>query len=368
MKKQIIIDARWLRGGIGTYIEHLLQGLSKSRNGFEIDAITRPEHAETVAKWCTRMQIVDAPIYTLSEQVAVPKAASRADLLHIPHYNVPLLHRGQLLVSILDVIHITDPAYRNNLTVQLYARPMLHLAARKACHIVTISEFSKTQIIEHLGVSPEKITAIHCGVNGQFRCPDPADAAQAVGHRLGIQRPYLLYVGNLKPHKNVPTLLRAFSMLRSRISLPHRLVILGDDRNGSKAVLEECERLKIIDATTFIPRVPGRILPKLYAAADLLIMPSRVEGFGLPVLESMASGTPVICSRAASLPEVGGDAALYFDPRDPGELADLMDAVLHSPETQKQMRQRGLARARQLTWRQSVHGHLKVYEQLLGKS
>lgn len=367
MKKQITIDARWLRGGIGTYIEHLLEGLSKSRNGFAIEAITRPEHADTVAQWCSRMRIVDAPIYTLAEQLAVPKASSSADLLHVPHYNVPLFRRGQLLVSILDVIHLTDPAYRNNLAVQLYARPMLHLAARKARHIVTISEFSKAQIIEHLGVPPEKITAIHCGVNGQFRCPDRTEAAQAVQDHLGIKTPYLLYVGNLKPHKNVPTLLRAFSILRSRVSLPHRLVILGDDRNGSKAVVEQCDQLKISGVTSFVPRVPGRILPNLYAAADLLIMPSRVEGFGLPVLESMASGTPVICSRAASLPEVGGDAALYFDPRDPFELAELMDSVLNSPDLQRRMRQRGLARARQLTWTRSVQGHLQVYEQLLGK-
>src|SRR5262249_35053103 len=154
------------------------------------------EHAETVSQWCSRMRIVDAPIYTLTEQIVVPKAASNADLLHVPHYNIPLFRRGQLLVSILDVIHITDPAYRNNLAVQLYARPMLHLAARKASHIVTISEFSKAQIIEHLGVPPEKITAIHCGVNGQFRCPDRSEAVQAVQNDLGVQTPYLLYVGN----------------------------------------------------------------------------------------------------------------------------------------------------------------------------
>ena len=368
MKKRITIDARWLRGGIGTYIEHLLEGLSKSRNGFAIEAITRPEHADTVSQWCSRLRMVDAPIYTFSEQLAVPKAARDADLLHVPHYNVPLIHRGALLVSILDVIHITDPAYRNNLAAQLYARSMLHLAARKARHIVTISEFSKAQIIEHLGVPGEKITVIHCGVNGQFRCSDRTEAARTVHDHLSIQTPYLLYVGNLKPHKNVPTLLRAFAILRSRIALPHRLVILGDDRVGSKAIADQCERLKIAGVTSFVPRVPGRLLPSLYAAADLLVMPSRVEGFGLPVLESMASGTPVICSRAASLPEVGGDAVLYFDPRDPYELAELMDSVLNSPDVQSRMRQRGLARARQLPWTRSVQGHLKVYEQLLGKA
>jgi glycosyltransferase involved in cell wall biosynthesis len=367
MKKQITIDARWLKGGIGTYTEHLLEGLSKSSNGFEVEAITRPEHADTVAQWCSKMRIVDAPIYTLTEQLTVPKAASSADLLHVPHYNVPLFHAGPLLVSILDVIHLTDPAYRKNLAVQLYARPMLHLAARKARHIVTISEFSKAQIVNHLGVAPEKITAIHCGVNGQFRCLDRDEAAREV-RSLNIRAPYVLYVGNLKPHKNVPTLLRAFALLRSRISIPHRLVVLGDDPKGSFSLAEDCRNFRISDSVSVIPHVPAKILPKLYSAADLLVMPSRVEGFGLPVLESMASGTPVICSRAASLPEVGGDAALYFDPQDADELATLMETVLTSSDLRADLRLRGLARARELTWKQSVNRHLEVYERVLEKN
>jgi glycosyltransferase involved in cell wall biosynthesis len=185
---------------------------------------------------------------------------------------------------------------------------------------------------------------------------------------LDIRSPYVLYVGNLKPHKNVPTLLRAFSLLRSRISIPHRLVVLGDDPKGSASLAEDCRNLKISEAVSLLPRVPATVLPKLYAAADLLVMPSRVEGFGLPVLESMASGTPVICSRMASLPEVGADAALYFDPQDADELASLMETVLTSSALQADLRQRGLARARELSWKRSVDRHLEVYERVLRKS
>jgi len=369
MKKQITIDARWLKGGIGTYTEHLLEGLSKSRNGFEIEAITRPEHRDVVSRWCSKVRVVDAPIYTLSEQWAVPRVSLGADLLHVPHFNVPLFHRGQLLVSILDVIHLTDPAYKHNLAIQLYARPMLLLAARKASHIVTISEFSKSQIIEHLGVSEEKVTTIRCGVNGQFSCGDSSDehedARRAVQRHLGVAAPYILYVGNLKPHKNVPTLLRAFALLHSRRTLPHRLVILGDDRRSSQALREECARLKISEGTSFVPYVPPKLLPKVYAAASVLVMPSRVEGFGLPVLEAMASGTPVICSRAASLPEVAGDAALYFDPTSPEDLASAMENILSSEELQKALREKGLERAKELTWHRSVQKHVEVYERVL---
>jgi glycosyltransferase involved in cell wall biosynthesis len=365
MKKQITIDARWLQGGIGTYTEHLLEGLSKSRNGFEVEAITRPEHADTVSQWCSKMQIIDAPIYTFAEQFAVPWAANGADLLHVPHYNVPLFHRGQLLVSILDVIHLTDPAYKHNLAIQLYARPMLFLAARKASHIVTISEYSKSQIIEHLGVPEEKVTAISCGVNGQFRCDDRAEAARLVLETLQVPTPYILYVGNLKPHKNVPTLLRAFALLQRRKEIPHRLVILGNDRRGAAVLSDECERLKIHESTTFIPQVPRVVLPKLYAAASVLVMPSRVEGFGLPVLEAMAAGTPVICSRAASFPEVAGDAAVYFDLASSEELASAILNLLNSPDLQASLREKGLQRTKMLTWQSAVQKHVEVYERLL---
>jgi len=365
MKKQITIDARWLKGGIGTYTEHLLEGLSKSRNGFEIEAITRPEHADVVGQWCAKVRIVDAPIYSMSEQWALPRITVGADLLHVPHFNVPLFHRGQLLVSILDVIHITDPAYKRNLAMQLYARPMLLLAARKANHIVTISEYSKSQIIEHLRVPEQKVTTIRCGVNGQFRCEDREEASDSVQRCLGISAPYVLYVGNLKPHKNVPILLQAFSILHSRRALGHRLVIVGDDRKSSGALIEECTRLGIGEVTTFLRYVPAEVLPKLYSAASVLVMPSRVEGFGLPVLEAMAAGTPVVCSRAASLPEVAGEAAVYFDLSSPEDLASAIENVLNSPDLQKRLREKGLAQAKRLSWQNSVQKHVEVYEKVL---
>ena len=369
MKKQITIDARWLKGGIGTYTEHLLEGLSKSRNGFEIEAITRPEHRDLVSRYCSKVRIVDAPIYTLSEQWAVPRVSLGADLLHVPHFNVPLFHRGQLVVSILDVIHLTDPAYKHSLAIQLYARPMLLLAARKASHIVTISEYSKRQIVEHLGVPEEKVTTIRCGVNGQFSCGDSADqraeAARVVHRHLGVAPPYILYVGNLKPHKNVPTLLRAFALLHSREAVPHRLVILGDDRKSSRSLNQECARLAISEVTSFVPYVPPELLPKVYAAASVLVMPSRVEGFGLPVLEAMASGTPVVCSRAASLPEVAGDAAIYFELTSPEDLASALERLLSSQDLQNTLREKGLQRAKELTWHRSVQKHVEVYERVL---
>jgi glycosyltransferase involved in cell wall biosynthesis len=366
MNANVTIDARWLAGGIGTYTKQLLAGICQSPDGFEVQAIARQRDAKLVAQWCPRVKVVNTPTYTVREQLAVPWAAKGCDLLHIPHYNAPLLHRGPLLVSILDLIHITDPVYSRNFRSWVYARPMLNLVARKAEHIVTISEYSKDQIVERLGVQPEKVTAIHCGVNGQFHSVDREQAHAAVSEALGIQEPYLLFVGSLKPHKNIFTLLQGFMLLRQRHDIPQRLLILGDDAHWKSLLVAECSRLGIRDTTTFVPYVPQELLPKVYAGADLLVMPSTIEGFGLPVLEAMACGTPVVCSRAASLPEVAGDAAEYFDPCSGEDLAAAIERVLNSPGRQEELRRRGLERVREFTWEESTRKHIVVYRRLLG--
>jgi glycosyltransferase involved in cell wall biosynthesis len=368
MKSNLTIDARWLEGGIGTYTRHLLEGLWKHGNGFEVHAITRERHREEVKQWCSRATVVEIPIYTAREQWAVPRAAKGCDLLHVPHYNAPLLHRGPMLVSILDLIHIMDPAYRRSLKSWVYARPMLNLVARKADHIVTISEYSKTQIVERLGVPSSKVTVIYCGINEEFRPMGREEAFGAVSAGLGIQEPYVLYVGSLKPYKNVSSLLKAFAMLRRRCDIPHRLLILGDDVKWKGSLVEECARLKIEERTTFVSHVGRGLLPKVYAAADLLMMPSRIEGFGLPVVEAMACGTPVICSQVTSLPEVGGDAVVYFDPGDPEELARAMERVLGSRELQQDLATKGLERAKRFSWEESTRKHVELYQYVLGTS
>jgi len=365
VESSITIDARWLLGGIGTYTRHLLRGLQVQGNGFKIHAITRSQHADEVRPWCARMSTVNASIYTLREQWAIPRAAKGCDLLHVPHYNAPLMERAPLVITIHDIIHIADPDCQSSFKSWLYARPVLKAAARKADHIITVSEFSKAQIVERLGVPASKVSAIASGVNGEFLPIDREQALSVVSPALDIDRPYLLYVGNLKRHKNVATLLEAFTLLREWQDIPQRLLILGDDPRGKRELAEQCRRLGIADRVAFVPHVRQELLPKIYAAADALVMPSRLEGFGLPVLEAMACGTPVVCSRAASLPEVGGDAAVYFDPHSPEELADAIEQVLDSRELRASLSAKGLARAKQFTWDKSVEKHVAIYQAVL---
>ena len=366
MNANVTIDARWIVGGIGTYIRHLLEGLSKQGNGLDVHAITRQQHRDVVEQWCPQVTVVNVPIYTMREQWVIPLAAKGCDLLHIPHYNVPLLRRGPMVASIHDVIHITDAEYRASVKAWIYARPVFSLVARKAEHIITVSEYSKAQIIERLGVAASKVSAIYNGVNGNFQPLDRKKAFQSVSEALEIHEPYLLYVGSLKRYKNVSTLLKAFAVLRARRDIPQRLLILGDDVPRMDVLAEECLQLGIRDRTDFVRQVCQDLLPSVYAAADLLVMPSKIEGFGLPVLEAMACGTPVVCSRATSLPEVGGEAVLYFNPQSLEDLAEAIEQVLSSEELRESLRARGLQRAAMFTWNKSVEKHIQVYRAVLG--
>ncbi len=366
MLKTVTIDARWLVGGIGTYTRNLLQELHHQVDGFAIEAIVRKRDCGRVRDFCADVTVIDTPIYTLREQLLIARASRRCDLLHVPHYNAPLLHRGPLIVSIMDVIHLSSPAYRDNLSTLFYARPMLNAVARKANHIITVSHYSKNEIVRALGIPESKITVIPCGVGEEFTTKPASSESSHLDAILGITTPFLLYVGNLKPHKNVATLLRAFATVRKKNKLSHSLVIVGDDARWKQSVVKECARLGIREYTKFLPHVPQSLLPYVYAAAHLVVMPSTLEGFGLPVLEAMACGTPVIASAAASLPEVAGDAALYFDPTSPEELVTQIERILACSELRASLRSKGIQQAKKFTWRQSARQHIDLYNRLLG--
>lgn len=362
-----MIDARWVHlGGLGTYTYNLITRLARHSDEFTLKAIINPRSVQRLEPFLKQLALSNASMYTLREQFEIPLLCRGFDLLHVPHYNAPLLYRGPLVVSILDLIHILDPVYRRKPGSWLYARPMLTLVARKAKHIITLSEYSKRTLVESLGISESKISVIYCGVDPQFSPMCREAASEVVSRALGIRCPFILYLGNLKPHKNVSILIGAMAELRKRRSVPHTLLIVGDDAHWGRARREECSRAGIADATQFVKGVSHELLPKIYAAADLLVMPSTLEGFGLPVLEAMACGTPVVSSNAASLPEVGGDAVLYFDPSSISELAAKIERLLDSPGLQQSLREKGRERAKYFDWNNSVCRHMQIYRQVLG--
>ena len=367
MPNTITIDARMLESsGIGTYLRHLLESLAAMENEYSFRVIGRQEELFAgLPRGKFQFVAARSPIYSLSEQWEIARLARPCQLLHSPHYNAPLLYRGKLVVTIHDLIHLTDPAFKKTPASRFYARPMFHLVARRADRLIADSEFTKQQIVEHLGVAPQKVVVIYLGVSDRFHPLDPEQACRRASSVLGLERPYLLFVGNLKPHKNVRTLIRAFALLCSQRDFNRHLVILGDDRKWKAALVDECAKLGIGERVLFAPHLPGEELPWVYAAADVLVMPSLIEGFGFPVLEAMACGTPVVCSRAASLPEVAGDAAEYFDPASAEDLAAALQRVLGSSQLRETLRAKGLERARLFSWRECARRTLDVYRSVL---
>jgi glycosyltransferase involved in cell wall biosynthesis len=367
MGSLISIDARMLeRSGIGAYIRNLLASLATIENEYVFEVMCRrKELLHGLSQDRFRFVLAKSPIYSLSEQWEIARLARHTQVLHSPHYNASLLYRGNLVVTIHDLTHVTDPTFKRTLAARFYARPMFKLVARRAGCIIADSEFTKKQIVEHLAISPSKVVVVYLGVSDHF-CPhDRGQAILRVSSLLDLKRPYILFVGNLKPHKNVRTLIHAFSQMCAHKDFDHQLLILGDDRKWKVGLVNECDKLGINDRVLFVPHVPYEDLPWLYGAAEILVMPSFIEGFGLPVLEAMACGTPAVCSRAASLPEVAGDAAEYFEPTSVDELAAALERVLGSRELQEMLRRKGLGRAKLFSWHECARRTLDVYRQVL---
>jgi glycosyltransferase involved in cell wall biosynthesis len=364
---RLTIDARVWKTGIGTYTLNLLAAIRAADPDVRVTSIARAEAVSALSALSHETRIVDIPIYTVREQLDVLAATRGCDLFHVPHYNIPVLYRGPLVVTIHDVAHVKLPPYRNSFKSKLYARPMLRTAGRKASRVIAVSHYTKREIAESLGITPEKIEVIHHGVACAYRAISKCEASERVFAEYKIRRPYLLYVGNLKPHKNLGLLFRALATLRGRGRSHHLLVLAGDDLRCRQSVLEMAKDLGLQDIVVHIPWAHGESLPYLYSAADALIMPSLSESFGLPLVEAMASGTPVISSTAAALPEIGGDAVVYFDPHSVEELIEGIERVLDSPSLQAELRTKGLKRAAKFTWEECARKHVEVYRSVLAQ-
>ena len=360
----VVFDARWLSTGIGTYTLQLISRL-KACGDIYLRALTGAEYKSVLEPYCDQVTVVNSGMYSIREQVEIPWAAGDCDLLHVPHYNAPVFHRGAMLVSIHDLTHILDETFRSSWKSRMYARPMLGLAAAHADHIFTVSEYSKRQIIEHLGVRDGKVTVVYNGISPQF-FPEAHDESRLkVSRTYGFEGPYVLYVGNVKPHKNIAGLIRAFATLASRRKIEHKLLMIGGDTAGHSEMRTLATECGLNGSAVFVPQISFDSLRTVYSGAEITVLPSFEEGFGLPIVESMACGTPVACSAAASMPEVGGAAAAYFDPRDIDSMACTLERVLFSQDHWLAMRKLGIERAASFSWESCARKHYEVYKGFL---
>ena len=360
----LAFDARAHATGIGRYTEQLLIGLRSSLPGVELWCVVHPSHGKKLAAYADRIIPSSAPMYSVAAQMSIPGLVEGATLLHCPHYDIPVLYSHRMSVTIHDVTHLLDPAFKNTWKSRIFAKSLLKLAVAKARRIITISGYSKRMILEHLGGDENKISVIHRYASPIFTPLPRLEAKQIVRRQLDLGRDYFLFVGSPKPHKNLPVLFEALSRQRAN---DHNceLAIIGRDKNNEPVLRALAVQLGIDQRVRWIESVSDELLRACYSAAEATILPSRQEGFGLPVIESMACGTPVICADAASLPEVAGGCALLFDPSSPDDCAAQMSRIIESPQLRDELRQKGLERARHFDSARAVAEHTQLFSELL---
>jgi glycosyltransferase involved in cell wall biosynthesis len=363
---RIAIDARKLRDyGIGTYIRNLLRHLARLDRETEYVVFCYEADRALAAELGDNFRPVPilARPYSLAEQVAIPFHLARLGigLFHAPHYTLPPLAPCPAVVTIHDCIHLAFPQYLPGRLARLYARLALRLAARRARRILTVSEASRRDILRLLGPPPERVVVVPNAIDEQFWTPPAPQEVARVAERYQLADPFVLYAGNIKPHKNLERLIAAFARLRRGGFERVKLLIIGDEISKYPALRRAVHRHQLHPVVRFLGFVPDRTLAVLYRLADLFVFPSLYEGFGLPPLEAMASGTPVVTSNVSSLPEVVGDAAVLVDPYDPDAIAEGMRRVLSDPDLRAELRAKGLARAREFSWDRSVERIRQIY-------
>jgi len=299
--------------------------------------------------------------------VTIPRAAKQLglDVVHDPIGVMPFLFGAggaRTVVTIHDVFAWSCPGTSTLLDTLIYRHWLPRLLPRVDA-VITDSEASKADIVRFLGVSPAGICVIYPGVSQALRA-GPKSAAGTVGSKYGLPECYILFVGSVEKRKNLRGLLRAYALLRQR-GEQSPLVVVGARRWKYSQILKTLKELDLGKDVIFTGYVPDADLPAVYSGADLFVFPSFYEGFGLPPLEAMACGTPVVCSNAASLPEVVGDAAVMVDPYDVEGLAEAMRRVLACAGLRAELRAKGLERARQFTWERAARETIDVYRKVL---
>ena len=286
--------------------------------------------------------------------------SGKADLYHFPNFALPPLTTGRSVVTIHDMSFVRNPEFAETRNLQ-YLNAVIPETVRRADAIMTDSHFSADEIHKLLQVPRDRLFAVHLGVDPHWR--RPADGAGAAARaRLGLTRPYLLTVGTLEPRKNIPLLVAAFEQLRG---YDGDLVIAGMPGWKTEPILDRMRSSPAANRIRYLRYVPDDDLPALYAGADVFVLTSHYEGFGLPPLEAMACGTPVVSSTGGSLPEVLGDAAVMVRSPEPDAWAATLSALLHDSTRRAALAAAGPARAAAYTWRDTARKTFDVYRQVL---
>ncbi len=363
---RIGIDARKLHDfGIGTYIQNILRQLARLDHEWEYVLLCRPKERDWFADLGPNFRpvVVGAAPYSISEQLSVPwrLLRERVDLFHSPHYVLPPLVRCPSVVTIHDCIHLMFPQYLPNRLALVYARVFMWWAATRSAKVLTVSEASKHDILRFFRVPERKVIVIPNAIDERFGMPPPDEEVYRIKERFQLHEPFVLYAGNVKPHKNLERVIEALAQLHANGFDQLKLLIIGNDISKYATLRRAVHTHNLHRFVRFFGFVPDQTLAILYRLASVFVFPSLYEGFGLPPLEAMASGTPVVTSNVSALPEVVGEAAVLVDPHDSHAIAEGIAHVLFDPQLRTTLRQRGLERAATFSWETAALALREIY-------
>ena len=362
------------KSGISQYVANIVGRLPALAPAHEFIVFVNQADAEWVRTWNPRLQVIVFPDWTAHpvanifwHLTAFPRQLRRhdCDVVFMPagnrrlgwSYGIPSVGT----VHDLSQLHVPQ---KYDALRMFYIMRVLPRMMRRLNRVVSVSESTKRDLESFARVDPGRIRVIHNGADLERFSPRDRNAAKsAVAAELGLPPDFLLYIARLEhPGKNHVRLLEAFASLKRDTGLPHKLVLVGSRWNGTELIEAKVKELGLGREVIFPGFVPNETLPALYTAADAFVFPSLFEGFGIPVLEAMACGTPVCASNVSSIPEVVGEAGLLFEPRDPKAIADSMHRLLTDPSLRKDLVQRGLAQAARFTWDDAAAAVLEELE------
>jgi glycosyltransferase involved in cell wall biosynthesis len=358
------------RTGVGYYTEHLLQHLAREvvQTGDELIVVSN-KPIDTQVPLPAHVRVHDGHRFPIRIGWMQLRAASALEALRpdVAHFTNGMIPFGSPVATVVTVHDMSLRLYPNCHPVRrlLLNRPLMHVAIRQASSIVTVSNSARRDLLRLHGVAADRVAVVHEAASPVFRPIADRARLEDVRARYRLPRRFVLYVGTIEPRKNLTRLMTAFAAARKR-GIPHHLVCAGPYGWSSRDLAGRIDRLGIRDAVHFTGYVPFEDLPSIYNLAEFFAFPSLYEGFGLPVVEAMACGIPVLTSNTSSLGEVAGDAAETIDPMSTDAIADGIVRLATDAELRRDRSERGLARARSFSWTQTARDMLAVYHRAAG--
>lgn len=361
--------------GIGNYIEKILIEFGKkeirdslllfgSDNNYNYDNINLSNNI----MFSNNIISDNKLLRVLWEQFVLPKKAKdyNLDLLHCPAHVTPLVSSTKIILTIHDLAFKLLPQ-TFKLQNKIYLNNIVPASIKKANRIIAVSKNTKKDIIKQYKIPADKITVIYNGINNNYKVIDRNDLINKIKKKYNLPSEFILYLGTLEPRKNIKNLIKAYFLYKSTSNNDIKLVIAGGKGWLYEDIFSLVEEKQLEEDVIFTGYVDEEDIVPLYNAATLFVYPSLYEGFGLPPLEAMACGTPVITSNVSSLPEVVGDAAIKVDPNNIKELFKVINKILGNESLQREMIQKGIERSKKFTWEKTATETIKVYEEVLNQ-